>query len=71
MPAIQKNKQESIRNKKSARATSLLLPHNERESKKLAEMNAILEKMIFLPEETDVLPDKKLQRINKKRIKKA
>jgi hypothetical protein len=33
--------------------TPLLLPRNPREAKKLAEVNAIIDKMIFLPDETN------------------
>jgi hypothetical protein len=49
MPPNQKNKQKTNRASKKARSTPLILPHNPREAKKLAEMNAIIEKMIFLP----------------------
>jgi hypothetical protein len=60
MPAIKKNNPKSIRHKAKARATPLLLPRNPREAKKLAEVNAIIDKMIFLPDETDTsMPEKK------------
>lgn len=59
MPAVKKNKTNSTRSKPKARATPLLLPRNPREAKKLAEVNAIIDKMIFLPDETDASTPKK------------
>lgn len=52
MPAVKKNKPKSTRNKAKTRATPMLLPRNAREAKKLAEVNAIIDKMIFLPDES-------------------
>ncbi len=59
MPAIKKTKQKTTRSSNKARTTPLLLPHNPREAKKLAEVNAIIDKMIFLPEDANESISKK------------
>ncbi len=51
--AVKKSKQKNTGSKTKQRTTPLLLPRNEREAKELAEMNAIIENMIFLPDETE------------------
>ncbi len=51
MPAVKKNKQKMIHSTTRPGTAPLLLPRNEREAKKLAEANAIIEKMIFLPDD--------------------
>jgi len=45
------SKQKNTGKETKPRTTPLLLPHNEREAKKLAEMNAMLENAIFLPDD--------------------
>ena len=49
MAEIKKNKSKSIQAGKKTRSTPLLLPRYPAEAKKLAEVNAILEKAVLLP----------------------
>jgi len=49
MSTIKKNKQKSIRRKKSVGNKPVQLPYDPRAVKKTAELNAMLEKAIFLP----------------------
>ncbi len=48
MPAVKKNIRKKIEGPQKPRTTPLLLPRNPREAKKLAEINAMLEKAILL-----------------------
>lgn len=59
MIATKNDQQKNISKETKPRTTPKLLPRNEREAKKLAEINEIIDKMIFLPDETDASTPKK------------